>query len=142
MYRTGSDESSLVYALCILYAFAGDHNMPVFCVHVSHFVSLDYLIYNIWKREDLISSRDVSQCWCSGPLMNSCSLYSFQLRFFTGFLTGCWQKQTLTYHVAIRRKPLHVFFWQVLLFKTSRSSYESDVAGIIAFWSFTQKYFA
>lgn len=94
----------------IIYEFAGDYNMPVFWVHVSHFVSLDYLIYSIWKRkrkELITSSRDVSQFWCSGPLMNSCSLYNFQLRFFTGYLTGCWKKHS---HIVLQSDTNNLHF--------------------------------
>lgn len=98
----------------IIYVFAGDYNMPVFCVHVSYFVSFDYLIYSIWKRkrkELITSSRDVSQCWCSGPLMNSCSVRLSTKVFHRIF--DRMLEETLTHLVAIRHKQYTFTFLQM-----------------------------
>ncbi len=79
-------------------------------MHVSYFVSLDYLIYSIWKRkrkELITSSRDVSQCWCSGPLMNSCSVRLSTKVFHRIF--DRMLEETLTHLVAIRHKSTFKF---------------------------------
>lgn len=81
---------------------------------VSYFVSLDYLIYSIWKRkrkELITSSRDVSQCWCSGPLMNSCSVRLSTKVFHRIF--DRMLEETLTRLVAIRHKQSRFTFLQM-----------------------------